>query len=502
MPITNPSQKMSSAKSRVEQTYSNPKQLHFLSSDKKTKVFIGGRGSGKTFVLGQQTGIRAGGLRDEKGSWIMAPLPRAKFGLFGPTMIHLKNNVVPSMIRGLKSLGYTEYSASNVHGQFVKFKKPPEHWATPYEKPEDYSNVITFANGYTVVLFSWFQADQIRGINLDGCDIDEAAMLEKDDFDKAIFPTIRGNKHKFDSHALHQQICLYTSMPWLSSGAWVEMYEDLSHKHPDHVHFTKSTSWDNVKVLGRDTLERWRREMSPLEYKVEIMCERIERVANCYYDEFSDEKHCYVTPFDQPFSDLDPDKPLYISFDFNAGFTCCVVGQDHGHEFRIIREHFVKGTKLVDRLIDVIATEYAVMNQRRILVYGDKMGNHRQINYEFANFYDEIAQKLSAHNFHVTIAQLGINPLHLNRFEVINKLLSESKPNSPRIRINKRACIYLSIALSKTAIKMDYVKDKSSESDGYTPPEQSTHLPDAFDYLVYNVLGKYIKERVGNLLIG
>ena len=488
---------------KKNRVFINAKQAQFISSQKKTKCFIGGRGAGKTFVLGVQNAIRAAGATDKAGNQVIKPLARAKFGLFGPTMMHLKNNVVPSMIRGIKSVGFQEYNQTVCpHGQFVKFKKPPEHWLEPYEKPEDYTNVITFANGYTIQLFSWFAADQIRGSNLDGADIDEAAMLEKDDFDKAIFPTIRGNTHIFKGHKLHQQICFYTSMPWLSSGMWVEKYEELAKQYPKHIHFTKCTSWDNVAVLGADTLNRWKRDMSPLEYKVEIMCERVERVANCYYDEYDDKKHCYVTPFNTPFSDLDTDKPLYISFDFNAGFTCCIVGQDYGDEFRIIREHFVKGTKLVDRLIDVLATEYAPMMNRRMYVYGDKSGSHRQVNYEFTNFYEEIAQKLNKHGFHVQVAQLGVNPLHMKRFEVINKLLAETKRTAPRIRINRRGCLYLSMALAKTGIKMDYQKDKASETDNYTPPEQSTHLTDAFDYLVYNHLGKHIQERTGNLIIG
>ncbi|MEG7727186.1 hypothetical protein U2063_15475, partial [Listeria monocytogenes] len=83
---------------------------------------------------------------------------RAVVGLFGPTYQHLKNNVLPSVIESLKWHGYTEHKSNKEIGNFIKFRKPPNHWIKPYHELSDYENVISFSNGYSIILVSWFDA--------------------------------------------------------------------------------------------------------------------------------------------------------------------------------------------------------------------------------------------------------------------------------------------------------------------------------------------------------
>ncbi len=465
-------------------SYSNAKQLYFLRQPQKTKTLVGGRGFGKSNTCGQQTGVRVQGAVK-----LYEPLNRAKFGLFGPTYEHLKNRVVPSFLAGVRSTGLIEHIEGKQTGHYVKFRKPPKWFKAPYQQPEDYSNIITFFNGYTVQLFSWHSADLIRGINLDGADIDEAALLDKEIFDQVIFPTIRGNTYKYKNNPLHQQICFYTSMPWLTSGQWILNYEKLMLEYPNDIFFIKGTSWDNQKVIGLDVLNRWRREMSPLAYKVEIMCEEVGRIADCYYDEFDEKKHCYV---DINYHTIDPKEKLFISFDFNGHFTCCLVGQKLGNTVYLHRELFVKGTKLIDNLVDMFCREFVNHPHKEVDIFGDAQGNRNSFAYISADvltFYDKIIDRMQQHGWTCHRQRLNTNPKHIERHDVINKALRGIAYNDQdtRIRINKFGCTYLPMCLAKTPMKQDYDKDKATETDGYTPPEQSTHLTDAFDYVVYRL---------------
>lgn len=468
--------------------YINPKQILFIKAPQKTKVSVMGRGFGKSYQSGLQHGVRAGGLWEGK-TQLFKPLARAKVGLFGPTYEHLKNRVVPSMMQGIRKMGFIEHKEGQQNGHYVKFRKPPAYFQEPYEKPEDYSNIITFQNGYTIQLFSWHSADLIRGINLDGADIDEAALLDKEIFDTVIFPTIRGNTYRFLNNPLHQQICFYTSMPWLSSGQWILGYEKLAKENPNDIFFLKGTSWDNMAVLGRDTITRWQREMNPLMYKVEIMCEEVGRISDCYYDEFDERKHCYV---DVHHTTIAPDKELFISFDFGGSFSCCVVGQHLGDTIYIHSELFVKGTKLLDNLVDMFCNEFEKHPTKHLKIYGDKQGNSKSLTYlsaDFISFYDKLIYEFKQRGWTSELVKLGLNPQYIQRHQVINKALKGDATNNklPSIKINKAGCTYLPLCLIKAPMKSGYEKDKSSEKDGSTPPEQSTHLTDAFDYVVYRI---------------
>jgi len=461
----------------------NKKQVAFLNAPQKTKVFIGGRGGGKSYTIGSNHSLRA------------KYLPRAKYGLVSITKSHLKNNVAPSLIRALKTNGFQE--GKDKH--FVRYQKPPAHWAEPYEKPDDYSDVITFNNGFTIQMVSTAKghnADIIRGMNFDGLDIDEAAMgLDKEIYDSAIMPTVRGNSYIFEGNPFHQQICFYTSMPWLSSGKWLLDFEKLQEEYPDKVFFCKATSWDNEPVIGREVLERWQREMNPLEYQVEIMCEEVDTIPNTYYDEYNEGTHCYTNSLYSKFQDIDRSQPLMISFDFNAGFICCVVGQLLGTELRLQSELYVKGTKIIDHLIDQFCKEFKGM-ENKIEIYGDPQGHKSNPN-STETYFDQIYRLLKKRGWKPRLKAMVAYPEHITRHHVINKILKED--STKVIRINRRECPNLSTLLKKTPILPDYKKDKRAEKDTNIPQEQAPHLTDAFDYLVYPVLNKYVEGTTSNL---
>ena len=459
--------------------YHNEKQIEFLNAKPKIKTFIGGRGGAKSFTIGS----------NEVDAIEM--LPGAVVALLGPTYQHLKNNTMPSVLESLKLHGHSEFKKGNLKGTFVQFRKPPvsKHWKTPYHEISDYENVITFYNGYTIVLVSWYDAKKIRGFSFDGARIDEAALLSHNTYSSVIIPAIRGNSIRFKNNPYHQQILKFTSMPWLSEGMWVLDDEEKAKLYPDKYHFTKCTSKDNVHIITQATLDTWKREMLPLEYQVEVMCEKIDRVANCYYDRFEEHKHCYVPLVelerneDLSPKDFDSDEPLYFSFDFNAGFMCCLVAQKIGNEIRFVRELFIKGQCIIDDLVKMIVAQLKSHKKKFVYIYGDNSANKRMTNSLYTD-YQSIRKQLSEAGWESELKVISSNPEHKDRNQVINKVFSETY-STPRIKINKRSCIYLSICLKKTSIELDFKKDKRSEKDGITPPELSTHLTDAFDYLVY-----------------
>lgn len=477
----------------LKQIYVNKKQVAFLKSDAKFKIFYAGRGGAKSFTIGLQTALR------------VISMPKAVFGLFGPTFQMLKNNTLPSVLSALREMGFVEQKSNNI-GHFVCFRKPPEHWDQPFHEIKDFTNVISFCNGFAVQLISWHDASLVRGKSLDGCDVDEACLLDHDTWSKEFFPTIRGNRFRFLGNKFHQQICLYSSPNWLSSGAWVSDYEKINDKN---VFFLRSSSWDNVHILGKETLKTWQRDLPELVYRVEILGESVDTVPNCFYNEFEEKKHSYIPNLHTPLSDIDLNAPIYVSFDFNARFLSCIVAQVFDGEIRILREIFIKGVSVIENLVDLICTEFAFMSNKNVKIYGDRGGYESQNYVSSKNaigkeaVFESIIRQFSDNAWSPNLEAQIYYSNHQERYEVINQAFSEKEIHLPKIRINKRGCINLCIALRKTSVLGDYQKDKRSENDGFTPPEQSVHLTDCVDYVIFpiikNNVGKKFKASAGML---
>ena len=311
---------------RTEQVYLNEKQLAFLEGDQKRRLFMGGRGAGKSTALGAINVVR------------MRRLPKAKVAWVSFSIRHLKNKVVPPALAFIRQCGFKEHLPGRP-GHYVKYKKPPSNWAEPHKPPDDYSNVITFSSGYTVELITWHMSDTERGSDFDGMDIDEAGWLKQSIFDGVLMPSVRANQLFYEDNPWHLQICFYTSKPRLPKGMWLHNYEKLAKEYPEEYKFVKCTSWDNKAVLGEKLIKHWEREMNPLEYAIEIMCEDPGELPNGFYNEYNEDRHSYFLAAGQ--SDVDPNEPLFLSFDFNAGFICAVVGQEAHNELRFVNELFV-----------------------------------------------------------------------------------------------------------------------------------------------------------------
>lgn len=426
---------------------------------------MGGRSAAKTSTLALQNALR------------MQALPRAKVGWVCHSLTHLKEKVVPVAFDMLQKLGFVEHKPGQP-GNYVLFRKPPPHFTSAWQPPYTYENAITFANGYTIQLLSWYNADSQRGLRLDAMDIDEAGWLNKSVYDAVLMPTVSGNYLRYRQNPYHGQICFYTSKPRRPVGFWINDYRQLAEQYPRDYSFTVATSWDNVQVLGRATLERWKKEMHPLEYQLEVMCEDVDKLPNGYYDEYTEERN--TTHKKAGF--IDPAAPLLVSFDFNAGFVCCVVGQLDGQALHIVDELFVKGARIVNHLLDSFLEHYREHQHKVVHIYGDRGGHNRRADSNTTIFQD-ICSYLEEAGWQTRLDAMASYPSHMRRHEIINQCMRGER--APEILINTAKCIYLNICLQQTLVTLDYAKDKSSEKDPSMPPEQSTHLTDAFDYLVY-----------------
>jgi len=477
----------SSNNSKPRRIYVNDKQRQFLSAKQKRRSFVGGRGSGKTTVLGHETRVE------------MNYLPRAKGFLAGLTYTQLSSNTLPAMENAWQAHGLREYDQKTGFGHYVKGKRPPADWIKPYQPPSNYENVVSFLNGYTIQLLSMDRAELARGGNYDFGHIDESALMKEEHVNKILRPMIRGNIYRF-SNAHHQTFCDYTSVPWLPSGQWVFKVEDLAKTEPEDYFFLESTAYDNVTVLGEKYLRDLRNGMSPLEWDVEVMNKRLTKLPNSFYPSFNEEKHGVWKTFTYTHddktgltlaidADRDPARALELSFDFNAGFTSMIVCQEHGQEFRCLDALWVKQseTTVLEALVTKYCDAYESHEAKHVVIYGDRNGNNKQVGANLT-FYQTIQQGLAARGWTSQLMVQGLDPDHRLKHIAINGLLAENNPRLPVIRINRNKGKYLIISIQQSPINPDWTKNKNSEKSSIDQ-ERATHLSDCFDNIVYRKYG-------------
>lgn len=479
----------------AKKVYLNQKQIDFVQATQPDKAFCGGRGAGKSTANGADSFVD------------IITMPKSKGGFLGLTYNQIMTKFLPPVLDMWQRMGFREHT-EKIPGHYTIGKQPPSHWAKPWQPPQYYQNVLSIYNGTCIEFLSFDRKNLNRGGNFDWLKADEAQLLNKERFDKEIRPSVRGNRFRYNTPR-HHSISFTGSMPWLPSGMWFPDMEEEAKKHPKEVSFTKATAWDNVKVLGEQYIRRLERTLPYLVCQVELYNERITRLPNGFYDEFDDDRHCYITYYDYSDDEFDvriTDKdyvktlPLEISMDFNAKFTSLVVGQEHqlpSWEFRFINEFFEKRDinspvhydPTMEEHRDIISRtvqkfiDYYKGHQGYVLIHGDRNGNNATAN-SALTFYQQIEKQLRLAGFNVILmVERRLDPLHQLKHLVINTLLRGSA-NLPKIKINAERCKYTIISIQASPLTPDFKKDKSSETQEI-PQERATHLSDCFDNLLY-----------------
>lgn len=491
--------------------YVNKKQFAFLRAKQRVKTFIGGRGAGKTDVMANHNVQK------------FTNLPRGKSALAGRTFFQIVNKSLPSMRAAWERFGFREYNLKSGIGHYVIGKRPPSDWPKPYHPVGDYSNCISWINGYTIEMLSFHRPDANRGGSYDAYDIDEAADFGQENF-KVLRPMIRGNTvpfSRFKGHHLHHSKCHFGSAPWTLEGQWVYEVETKAKSDPKKYFYIEATSADNEKVLGPNWMEDQLAELTPLAAHIELFNGRLKKVPNGFYSSFNENRHVIYDTMDYDYIEtavskilyakqytfLEETRPLELSFDFNAAFTSMIVCQEHHTpswpEFRIGDNLFVKPENLGDHesliyaLIDKFTKKYANHKVKHCVIYGDRNGNAKSAGSN-KTFYDQVRDALSKAGWRSDSPVLGLDSEYRLRYLLINGLLGEREARRPRIRIDGINCKELIASIQNAPMKLDFSKDKKSESSKVIDQAIATHLSDCFDNIVYRKYQRLITNLAGD----
>lgn len=440
---------------------------NMLLRKQKNRTWVGGRGTGKTTTL----------------SYIIFlgynMLPRAKAGLAGISLKQLKNNTLSEIKKTLRELGVYK----DIH--YKVGVKPASNFKEPYYEIEDYKNAIIFNNGFAIELYAETQeGDSHRGGSLDMLLIDEYAFLNKDWLESSMYPLVRANKFKKIAKCpLHGTILKFTSAPPTLEGQFVFKDEIAAKEDPTNFYYLESTAYDNIEVLGEEYINTLRKSMSKGRFEVEILNRRITKPQNAFYQNFVESKHIYSN---SEGTDINPNLPLSLSFDFNASFTSMIVCQGENNTLRIVDVLFVKYSTTTS-LVGLFCKKHKNHNIKSIDIYGDRTGYKPDPTTNISP-YEEITHELIKNGFYPNLRAIQGNIEHYTKFQVFNKFFKQSKDK--RLFINSHTCQDLLISIYNSLALPDFQKDKRIERLDI-PEESMTHLSDAFDYILFPFITRY-----------
>lgn len=459
--------------------YLNPKQAAILKATQKARVFIGGRGSGKSTVIGDY-------IID-----CMGAMPGSSGGLWAPTDEIITSSLLPEVQSRLQVYGYEEGY------DYVIGKKPPEDFLQPLRKPVKYDKVISFADGCCIHMISLYSERAARGLSLQWGAGDEMGFIQRSRFTQNVRPAMRGSRkatavlelpgpgpvpygevkrigarwvwcYFFEECPWYLSFLNVSSMPYLDLGKWL-----LSYEQNPQAFYIESTAYDNIEVLGQQYIDNLREELSDIEFRIEVMNERVKQLADGFYPSFNEENNVSL---DNHYS---PEEPIELSWDF-GNFSCISIYQNKGSLVAGIDCMYEKrGT--VQELTDRFIEKYKGHKRKIIEIWGDRNGNNSLPNSK-KTLYQEITSRLQAAGWKVRSYVRGLDPPHADKHLMLNEALKGENENLPKIVFHAIKCKPLIISIQGAPMREDFKKDKRSEHpNSKTPQEYATHFSDTFD---------------------
>lgn len=474
-------------------------QKQFLAARQPNKALIAGRASGKTNTL----------LRSIIES--ARQLPRAKSVFAAVSFATCLEILLEQSERVWAEYGFRAYDPKTGKGNYVMFKKPPDHWPKPHFAPKKYDNLISFITGYALQLQSYDRPNTNRGGNNCQAFIDEAAWFKEEWVNRILVPSVGRTPLVFDS-PLNNSFQYFSSNPWHAEGQWVYRFEELAKQHPEKYYFQETTAFENP-FLPPGYLENAQRTTPALEFEVEYMNKRLTEVPNGYYPSLHTDKHINQAAQKYDYDDeaglwlvteddYRRDQILAVSLDANAGFCSCTLWQESpALQENCIDALFVKPDvkekiNLVQKLAFKVLDTYKDHKRKELHLYGDRNAKNKAAHSTTTQF-EEFASVFKAAGWKIILKATNVNWPHKDRHFFMDQILSEIKTTMPKVRFHPKKGRVVMTSMQRTPIDTDFSKDKGAEGRS-GPQELAPHLGDTVDYYLTQKHGHRYK-RTGSL---
>ena len=463
----------------LEARLSEP-QRYIYNSPQKINLFMGGTGSGKTYLDGCLT------------SDFIKHYP-AVYGFIGANTYEQLNT---STLKRIRDCWY------DIHGwvegeHYVVGKQPPKEFNTKNHNFDNYSSIISFVNGAAVFKGSLENYEVHSGKEFGWAILDES----KDTREEAVKEVIL---HRLRQPGMGSNPLYITTTPakvdWINDWFRLEDFEKdiLSVIYEEDKYFYKE--YDN-KCVAICSIHH-NRENLPEEYIENLITEHTDRNGKL---KESGQRLIYANPFVKAggefYSSFDrmmhtthikptPGLPLHISFDFNVvPYNTMLISQIERKEgiiyIRILGEICLESpNNKTDRLCEEFVNQYIDYLRAGLFYYGDASGKNQDT--RGLNDWEVVAKSLRRHvnNFSKRVPYK--NPPVLARRQFMNNIFDDKY--NVRIVIDRKCkTLIRDLEFVKEDATGHKLRNKVKDKNTGQTYEKYTHTSDALDYLCTNI---------------
>jgi hypothetical protein len=299
------------------------------------------------------------------------------------------------------------------------------------------------------------------------------------------------------------------------------IHYELLELRRDSVYYSEPDVDECLRALGPRFVKEQKRILSDYLFYTSILNMRSPKIEGGFYGSFNRDIHTaeyidydYIDSFNfnlkemkaaDPWkkdSDLNYNMPLSIGLDYNSSICNIVVGQLQ-KKMQILNHLYVKWPLLLENVVQEFCNYYRGFPSNTVVYIYDHTALQGKNAVSNVVFKDVVISVLKSNGWNVIELYIGQTATHESRYHFINGLFAHNNNALPEISINASNCESLIIALENTDVKQvknGFQKNKSAETDKAIDQEETTHVTDAFDTLVYGELR--MKARIQNNGIG
>ena len=520
---------MMTPETETKRLYLNDLQFEAHAVAAHTSVVVAGRRSGKSVIMGMSI------LRDVQA------MPRSAGAFVAATFQQALTRTLPGALTTLGELGLER----DIH--YVIGRKPPRslNFPKPIIEPANYDRAISFYNGTVMHIISQDVTGSANSLTLDWIKADEARYINHDKLKDDVLPANGGgNARYFGNCPWHNGLLFLSDMPQSKKGSWFLQYENLNDeelitaikaclykireleklpKSPyretalsnetkllndfrkNAVYYRCRSTIENIAVVGERYIAQMKRDLPPLIFQTSILCKRLEKLKDGFYSALNEDIHyyeavdnSYLQSLDYDFdkaaekdcrqdSDLDPDAPICVAFDYNSKINWLVAGQRSGAKMKTLKSFYVKYERKIKEAVNDFCDCYRFHRTREVIYYYDNTaldGNYAVNDDDFAG---AVCDRFERNGWHVTRVHIG-NPLkHKRKYLMIDRALKGEQYLFPTFNRHNNEALLTAMQHAGIVIgSKGFQKDKSGEKLAETPEdllEYRTDGTDAWDTL-------------------
>ena len=257
--------------------------------------------------------------------------------------------------------------------------------------------------------------------------------------------------------------------------------------------------------------------MPALAFRTSILCKRIDKVEGMFYESFEKKVHTYHATDNSRLNDykeqkynclldtdVEPLKPIAISFDYGALINWLVAAQVQGKTHKTLKSFFTKHRQRLREVIQLFCEYYEPHPMKTAIYYFDSTAlstGFVEVNHAAYNIVHDEFRK---HAWYVKDVPLGNPMTHDKKHRIINEAFEGRETLMPAFNADNneeliQAMLLAEAIIGSKGIRKDKSGEKSDETDTNLPLELRTDGTDAWDT---NFLGCLTKPYDDDFIYG